>query len=117
MTVEHVLAVVPVTDIDSARQWYERLFGRAPDNNPMDSLVEWQVTGNGWVQVTRNADRAGSAMLNLAVSDLDEQLAAISARGLSPGPKQPVNKGVVLSAIDDPDGNTITFVGSFRVVY
>ena len=28
-----------------------------------------------------------------------------------------VNKGVQLSTIRDPDGNTITFIGNFRVEY
>jgi glyoxylase I family protein len=28
-----------------------------------------------------------------------------------------VNKGVQLSTINDPDGNTITFIGNFRVHY
>jgi hypothetical protein len=28
-----------------------------------------------------------------------------------------VNKGVQLSAIRDPEGNTITFIGNFRVQY
>jgi hypothetical protein len=27
------------------------------------------------------------------------------------------NKGVQLSAVTDPDGNTITFIGNFRVNY
>jgi hypothetical protein len=31
--------------------------------------------------------------------------------------RQTVNKGVRLSAIRDPEGNTITFIGDFRVQY
>jgi hypothetical protein len=30
---------------------------------------------------------------------------------------QPVNKGVELSTLTDPDGNTITLIGNFRVEY
>ena len=56
-------------------------------------------------------------MLNLAVDDLDKQLTELSDRDLSPGPIQDVNKGVQLSEIRDPDGNTITFIGHFRVRY
>jgi 4-hydroxyphenylpyruvate dioxygenase-like putative hemolysin len=41
MTIEHVLAVVPVADFDDAHAWYERLFGRPADNLPMEGrLVE-----------------------------------------------------------------------------
>jgi hypothetical protein len=70
MAIEHVLAVVPVSDLERADAWYEVLFGRPADNRPMPSLVEWQVTGAGWVQVTVDTDRAGSGLLNLAVDDL-----------------------------------------------
>ncbi len=117
MSIDHVLAVVPVADIDAARTWYERLFGRPADNRPMESLVEWQVTDSGWVQVTRDADRAGSALLNFAVDDLDQHVSEISGRALAPGAIETVNKGVQLSTIRDPEGNTITFIGNFRVQY
>ena len=111
MSIDHVLAVVPVADFDAAHAWYERLFGRPADNLPMEGrLVEWRVTGSGWVQVTRDADRAGSALLNFAVDDLDQHVADVSGRGLAPGAIQAVNKGVQLSAIRDPDGNTVTFI-------
>ena len=118
MSIDHVLAVVPVADFEAAHAWFERLFGRPADNLPMEGqLVEWRVTDSGWVQVTRDADRAGSALLNLAVDDLDRHLGEVSERGLAPGTIETVNKGVRLSAIRDPDGNTITFIGSFRVRY
>ena len=117
MTIEHVLAVVPVSDIDTARNWYQRLFERAPDNNPMPTLVEWRVVGNGWVQVTKDEDRAGSGLLNFAVDDLAAHVGGLTSRGLTPGEIQDVNKGVQLSAITDPDGNTITFIVGFRLVY
>jgi glyoxylase I family protein len=117
MTVDHVLAVTPVRDIDTARAWYERLFGRAPDNRPMDSLAEWRVTETGWLQVWQDADRAGNALVNFAVDDLEHQCADLATRGLHPGAIETVNKGVQLSTITDPDGNKITFIGKFRVEY
>ena len=117
MSIDHVLAVVPVADFEAARAWYERLFGRPADNLPMGGLVEWQLTDSGWVQLTRDADRAGSALLNLAVDDLERHVADISGRGLVPGAIETVSKGVQLSGIRDPEGNTITFIGGFRVRY
>ncbi len=117
MAIHHVLAVVPVADVETARTWYERLLGREPDNRPMDSLVEWRVTDTGWIQVFRDTDRAGSGLLNLAVDDLAAHLADVSSRGLAPGAIETVSKGVQLSAVTDPDGNRITFIGNFRVEY
>lgn len=117
MAIEHLLAVIPVRDVDSAGEWYHRLLGREPDNRPMDSLAEWRVTDTGWVQVHRDAERAGSALLNFAVDDLPAHLDGLRARGLAPGDIQTVTKGVQLSSITDPDGNALTFIGRFRVTY
>jgi hypothetical protein len=118
MTIEHVLAVVPVADFDAAHEWYERLFGRPADNLPMDGrLVEWQFTDNGWVQVTVDKARAGSALVNLAVDEMEQHLAQLSQRELALGAVETVNKVVQLSAIRDLDGNTITIIGNFRINY
>ncbi|MGI8585371.1 MAG: VOC family protein [Thermoleophilaceae bacterium] len=117
MAIEHVLAVVPVADLDRADAWYETLLGRPADNRPMSTLVEWQVTDTGWVQVTVDAGRAGSAQLNLAVHDLTAAKEELAGRGLPTGDTQPVNKGVELSSMSDPDGNVVTLIGSFRVNY
>jgi glyoxylase I family protein len=80
-------------------------------------LVEWRITNNGWVQITTDPMRAGSALLNLAVDDLDDHIAELARRGLQAGAIEPVNKGVLLCSIRDPDGNTITFIGHFRIHY
>jgi glyoxylase I family protein len=117
MAIEHVLAAVPVSDLDKSRGWYESLFGRAPDNNPMPTLVEWQVVPGGWVQVFANDQRAGSTFVNFAVQDLDAQIDELKQRGLEPGQITDANKGVRLSAFTDPDGNTVTLIGGFRVQY
>src|SRR5271169_800925 len=108
MSIDHVLAVVPVSDIDEARPWYERLFGRPADNRPMVTLDEWRIADSGWVQLSLDPERAGSTLLNFAVDDLEPHVAELRARGLSFDPTETVNKGVQLSAIVDPDGNRIT---------
>lgn len=117
MKITHVLAVVPVADITVAREWYVRLIGREPDNNPMDSLIEWQLTDHGWLQVTSGSGQPGTAMLNLAVDDLAGAISEITGRGIATGETQPVNKGVEICSIQDPDGNVITVIGNFRVQY
>ena len=117
VSIEHVLAVVPVSDIDAANTWYEKLFGRPADNNPMPVLVEWQVVPGGWVQVFIDEERAGSGLVNFAVDDLEAHIAEAGERGLEPGAIEDANKGVRLSTIVDPDGNTIRLIGGFRVDY
>jgi glyoxylase I family protein len=115
--VDHVLAVVAVSDIAAGRAWYTSLFGREPDNTPMSGLVEWQVTDGGWVQVTEDSRRAGHGMLNLAVSDLEEGVRELREMGLETGEIIDANKGVRLCPITDPDDNKINLIGNFREKY
>lgn len=44
-------------------------------------------------------------------------MAAVQGRGLQPEPVVDANKGVRLSTLTDPDGNTIRLIGGFRVEY
>jgi glyoxylase I family protein len=115
--VDHVLAVVAVSDIAASRAWYSSLFGREPDNTPMSNLVEWQVTEGGWVQVTEDSRRAGHGMLNLAVSDIEEGARELREMGIDAAEIINANKGVRLCPITDPDNNKIQLVGNFRVKY
>jgi hypothetical protein len=48
MSIDPILAVDPVSDVDAAHARYERLVGRPADNLPMeDHLVDWRVTETG----------------------------------------------------------------------
>jgi len=84
--------VIPVANLDTASAWYERLLGRAPDNHPMETLAEWRVTDTGWVQVFKDTERAGNALLNFAVDDLPTHVAELSSRGLAAGEVEGVNR-------------------------
>lgn len=117
MSIEHVLAVVPVSDLEASKGFYQALFGRPADNNPMPTLVEWQVVPGGWVQVFVDEQRSGTGLLNFAVDDLETHLADLRTRGLHPGEITDASKGVRLSALTDPDGNSISLIGGFRVEY
>lgn len=117
MSVQQVFAVVAVSDVEEAADWYERLTGRPPTNRPMPTLVEWQMTDGGWLQVTADKHRAGSTMANFAVDDLTGHSEQLSARGLAPGSIVEADKGVRLCSLTDPDGNVITFIGGFRPQY
>ena len=117
MSIDHLLAVVPVSDIDTSGRWYADLFGRPADNNPMGTLVEWQVRPGAWVQVFHDEQRAGNGLFNYAVDDLEAHLNELRERGFEPGEIVDADKGVRLSAMTDPDGNTIRVIGGFRVVY
>lgn len=108
MTMSNVFAVIPVVDFESARAWYERLWGRPADRNPMDGLAEWQITEGGAIQMLRDSDRAGSAMLTVGVDDVDALITVLAERNLDVGAAQDTPGGFRITAITDPAGNIIT---------
>lgn len=108
MPVTNVLVTIPVADYAAALAWYERLLGRPADRSPMEGLAEWQVAETGGVQVLRDADRAGTALLTLAVDDLETHVADLAERGVAVGA---ITTGQMARfvAVTDPEGNAITF--------
>jgi glyoxylase I family protein len=108
MPVNTVLAVISVSDLATSQPWYERLLGKPADITPMGSLAEWKITDSGWLQVFQDIDRAGSSYLTLAVDDLDAEIAALAARGLSLE-EIDADPPMRLAQIKDRDGNMITF--------
>jgi glyoxylase I family protein len=106
---EVLFAGVPVADLDAAREWYERLLGRAPDMVPNETEVAWQVADGGWIYVVLDAERAGRALVTLIVDDLDGMLDDLGERGLEAGPVETYPNGVRRAEIADPEGNRIAF--------
>lgn len=75
------------------------------------------AAGCRWLQMHRDTERAGRSLFNIAVDDLTSYVASLRDRNYEPGDIVDVNKGVVISSLTDPDGNTITLIGNFRERY
>lgn len=106
MTFSTVYAVISTANLDAARDWYERLFGRAADREPVAGVLEWYF-GSGGVQLVADAKRAGFSLLTMIVSSLDRTRADLRIRRLTLGPA--VAGDTVIAQIRDPEGNQITF--------
>lgn len=109
MAIEKVLAGVAVYDFDSARGWYGRLLGRAPDAEPMEGLAEWHPSEHGGIQLLEDGERAGSSLVTVVVDGLDERLATLEAEGITAGPIVGTPGLVRAATVADPEGNQITF--------
>lgn len=107
MQIIAVMAVVTVADVDAAIVWYARLFGRAADSQPMAGLAEWHSAGSGWLQVVRDDDRAGRALLTLGVDDVDAFRDDVASRGITVDDTQ---QGATtrFAFLTDPEGTRIT---------
>ena len=108
MAITNALAALAVKDLRASAQWYQHLLGRPADSIPMPEVAEWKFDRGGWLQVYQSKDRVGAGSVTLAVSDLDEQVAALKKIGIDPG--RPVDgEKVKVVMIKDPDGNSIAF--------
>jgi len=120
--------VIPVSDVDRAKAFYERLGWRLDDDVvPMDGLRIVQFTGPGsgtsitfGLGLTRAAP--GSAVGGLVVSDIEAAHAELAGRGIEvsdiwhgppfpvearqPGPDPEGTSYGSFFSIADPDGNT-----------
>jgi glyoxylase I family protein len=74
---------------------------------------------HGWrvVQIFSSGGRPGSGFVNFAVDDLDRHLREVHRRGVETGAPQQAFKDVQLCPVTDPDGNSITLIGNFRLRY
>jgi hypothetical protein len=101
-----LFAGVPVSDLAAAAPWHEAFHGREPEMRPHDREVCWQVDETGWVYVVEDAERAGRGLLTIIVTDLDERLEQLAARGLVPAETEMTSPRKV--TFEDPDGNRLS---------
>lgn len=71
MNIKNVYAGIMTSDIAKASNWYEKLFERKCDYNPMEILQEWDFTGGGVLQLVEDSNRAGSSSITLLVDDIE----------------------------------------------
>jgi predicted enzyme related to lactoylglutathione lyase len=101
---------VPVSDIQSARLWYECFFGRPPDVVAHEAEVMWRVSQGGWLYILRDAARAGKAIVTMAVSDIEAAVSSLQGRGMTIGPIKPEGDAGRKAVALDPDGNSIAII-------
>jgi hypothetical protein len=101
---------VPVSNFDAAVRWYSRLFGRECDVVVHESEVMWRLADAAWLYVIEDAERAGHSLVALRVSDLDQALSELSARGIECGNAAHVGVTGRKSTVEDADGNSISFI-------
>jgi predicted enzyme related to lactoylglutathione lyase len=107
-----LFAGIPVSDYTESIAWYERLIGSAPSFFPNDTEAVWEVSEHGYVYIVVRPEDCGHAVHLLFVSDFDDRVAQIAARGLEPGRRETLENGVRKAIFYDPDGNEFGFGGN-----
>lgn len=110
MTVD-LFAGIPVSDLQRALGWYERLLGSEPSFLPNDVEAVWELAEHCYVYVELRPDHAGHARSTVFVQDLEERIAASAARGVEPAARETYSNGVRHATYRDPDGNELCLGG------
>lgn len=111
MAVKWMLAQMTVVELEVSVAWYARLFGRQPDDRPMEGLAEWYLDETFGVQVWAEPGRAGRSTMVLDESDLDVRAAYLEGVGIEHvGPWEASKTRIV--QVRDPDGNRVVFTGT-----
>jgi catechol 2,3-dioxygenase-like lactoylglutathione lyase family enzyme len=103
-----LIAGVPVSDLDSAIDWYTRFFGQSPTLRVGDEVL-WDVDEHATLFIEPNAAQAGAGRITFAVTGLDALLERLAAAGIEHESIETYSNGVRHVKIPDPDGNAIAF--------
>ncbi len=107
MEILGIFAVACVTDMERSVEWYARLIGRAPDDRPMDGLVQWRSSTGAGVQLVRDPGKAGSSLITIVTPEMARARQQLAAASLQLEPDVQGDFGIVAQT-SDPDGNRVT---------
>ena len=68
--ITHLIAGVPVSDLDAGIDWYSRFFGREPDMRAGNEIL-WDVDAHATLFIEPDAARAGTGRITFAVDRTD----------------------------------------------
>lgn len=108
LKINYLFAGVPVADYAAAHAWYVRFFGREPDLIVSENESMWQVANVGAVYLVGDAERAGRALVTLAVDDLEELVARFTEQGLAMQLVDVSPDSPKRMVVTDLDGNQFT---------
>jgi catechol 2,3-dioxygenase-like lactoylglutathione lyase family enzyme len=110
MTVD-LFGCLPVRDYAAALSWYERFFGAPAAFIPNETEAVWELGEHCYLYIELLPERAGGGKHTLFVSNLDERVDGIVARGIEPASRETYENGVRKVTFRDPDGNEIGLGG------
>jgi catechol 2,3-dioxygenase-like lactoylglutathione lyase family enzyme len=109
-----LFAGMPVSDLERAKDFYERLLGAGPSFLPNDTEAVWTLEEQRHVYVELDPERAGGGLVTLFVADLEARINQIAERGIEPATDEVYANGVRKVTYRDQDGNEIGLGGGPR---
>ena len=106
--ITHLIAGVPVSDLDASLEWYTRFFGRPPDLR-VGSEILWDIDEHATLFIEPDAARAGAGRITLVAAGLDVLLEHLGAHDIE-YEIETESDGDRYVKVPDPDGNALAFV-------
>ena len=107
MNLQQIYTALLTADLAAAEGWYTKLLGRGPDHRPMDTVVQWELLGQGGLMLSSSDEIAGKGVMFLYVDDLAAERRRLEGQGIALGDDIPGDYST-LAQLRDPDGNLIT---------
>lgn len=107
MTLQKIYTALLTDDLAAAERWYTKLLGRGPDYRPMATMIQWDLFGQGGLQLVTDDTLAGHGALFLVVGDLATERRRLRDLGIAVGDDIQGDYST-LAQVRDPDGNQIT---------
>jgi lactoylglutathione lyase len=101
---------LPVTDLNSAIEWYRRLLGEVEEINPAPGVWEFQIISSGWLQLFESKIyRPNPAVVRFESDDIEASRMQALSLDTDVGEIETVPGTVRYFEFPDPFGNRLSF--------
>jgi catechol 2,3-dioxygenase-like lactoylglutathione lyase family enzyme len=107
MTLQKIYTMLLTADLAAAEDWYTNVLGRGPDNRPMDTLVQWELSDQSGIGLSTDNEIAGKGAIFLIVDDVAAERRRLRNLGIVLGDNIEGDYST-LAQLRDPDGNLLT---------
>ena len=107
MKLRKIYPALLVRDLAAAEAWYAKLLGRGPDNRPMDTLVQWELSDQAGLGLSTEVGIAAKGAVFFYVDDLPAERSRLRDLGIALG-EDDQGEYSTLAQVRDPDGNLVT---------
>ncbi len=107
MKLRKIYSALLAADLAAAEAWYTRLLGRGPDNRPMETLVQWELSDQAGLSLSSSEEIAGRGVVFIYVDDVEAERRRLRGLGIEMG-DDIEGEYSTLAQLRDPDGNLVT---------
>ncbi len=101
---------LPVTDLNSAVEWYRRLLGEVEEVNPAPGVWEFQIVPSGWLQLFESEiNEPNQSVVRFESQDIEASRMLASSLSINLDQIETVPDAVSCFDFQNPFGNRLSF--------